>query len=156
MIKKMAWNTFKNTGDVNTFLELKQIQNVEEQIGLQIKQPMEEQNGNNKNEWYNIAEEFCGDHSIVISGIGYYSSESKATSVGFTNITTTSENGYLTIKAKYNDDSQLLSNLRNDTDYIVLRVLHYFGTYPVYTAVSIRVPLKVLETVTWRLEKVTE
>ena len=42
MIKKMAWNTFKNTGDVNTFLELKQIQNVEEQIGLQIKRPMEE------------------------------------------------------------------------------------------------------------------
>ena len=39
MIKKMAWNTFKNTGDVNTFLELKQ--------------PMEGQNGNNKNEWYN-------------------------------------------------------------------------------------------------------
>ena len=26
MIKKIAWNTFKNTGDVNTFLELKQIQ----------------------------------------------------------------------------------------------------------------------------------
>ena len=110
----------------------------------------------NKNEWYNIAEEFCGDHSIVISGIGYYSSESRATSVGFTNITTTSENGYLTIKAKYNNDSQLLSNLRNDTDYIVLHVLHYFGEYPVYTAVDIRVPLKVLETVTWRLEKVTE
>ena len=110
----------------------------------------------NKNEWYNIAEEFCGDHSIVISGIGYYSSESKATSVGFTNITTTSENGYLTIKAKYSDNSQLLSNLRNDTDYIVLRVQHYFGKYPVYTAVNIRVPLKVLETVTWRLEKVTE
>ena len=22
MIKKMAWNTFKNTGDINTFLEL--------------------------------------------------------------------------------------------------------------------------------------
>lgn len=110
----------------------------------------------NKNEWYNIAEEFCGDHSIVISGIGYYSSESRATSVGFTNITTTSENGYLTIKAKYSDGSQLLSNLRNDTDYIVLGVLHYFGEYPVYTAVNIRVPLKVLETVTWRLEKVTE
>lgn len=110
----------------------------------------------NKNEWYNIAEEFCGDHSIVISIIGYYSSESRATSVGFTNITTTSENGYLTIKAKYSDGSQLLSNLRNDTDYIVLGVLHYFGKYPVYTAVNIRVPLKVLETVTWRLEKVTE
>lgn len=110
----------------------------------------------NKNEWYNIAEEFCGNHSIVISRIGYYSSESIATSVGFTDITTTSENGYLTIKAKYSDGSQLLSNLRKDTDYIVLGVLHYFGKYPVYTAVNIRVPLKVLETVTWRLEKVTE
>ena len=59
MIKKIAWNTFKNTGDVNTFLELKQIQNVEEQIKgqnqtiQQIQQQMEEQNGNNKNEWYN-------------------------------------------------------------------------------------------------------
>ena len=78
MIKKIAWNTFKNTGDINTFLELKQIQNLEEQIGSgvqeieqqtenrvqqmnrigdsiqqQIQHQMEEQNGNNKNEWYN-------------------------------------------------------------------------------------------------------
>ena len=64
MIKKIAWNTFKNTGDINTFLELKQIQDIEEQIGngerqigqpmqQQIEQQMEEQNGNNKNEWYN-------------------------------------------------------------------------------------------------------
>ena len=55
MIKKMAWNTFKNTGDVNTFLELKQLQNLEEQIQIdkQLKQPMEGQNGNNKNECYN-------------------------------------------------------------------------------------------------------
>ena len=61
MIKKIAWNTFKNTGDVNTFLELKQIQNIEQQmqnqgqndIMPQIQQQMEEQNGNNKNEWYN-------------------------------------------------------------------------------------------------------
>ena len=55
MIKKMAWNTFKNTGDVNTFLELKQLQNLEEQIQIdkQLKQPMEGQNGNNKNEWNN-------------------------------------------------------------------------------------------------------
>ena len=49
MIKKIAWETFKNTGDVNTFIELKQIQNIE----TQMKQQMEEQNGNNKNEWYN-------------------------------------------------------------------------------------------------------
>lgn len=64
MIEKLAWNAFKNTGDINTFLELKQIQDIEEQIGSgvqqigqpmqqQIEQQMEEQNGNNKNEWYN-------------------------------------------------------------------------------------------------------
>lgn len=57
MIKKIAWNTFKNTGDVNTFLELKQIQNIEKQIQNEIvqniPQQMEEQNGNNQNEWYN-------------------------------------------------------------------------------------------------------
>lgn len=59
MIKKIAWNTFKNTGDLNTFLELKQIQNIEAQINGQnctiqnIQQQMEEQNGNNQNEWYN-------------------------------------------------------------------------------------------------------
>ena len=64
MIKKIAWNTFKNTGDVNTFLELKQIQNIEREIQNQaqndisdimpnIQQQMEEQNGNDQNEWYN-------------------------------------------------------------------------------------------------------
>ena len=57
MIKKIAWNIFKNTGDVNTFLELKQIQNIEQQLQnkkeQKIPQQMEEQNGNNQNEWYN-------------------------------------------------------------------------------------------------------
>ena len=28
MIKEIAWDTFKNTGDINTFLEYKQIQNL--------------------------------------------------------------------------------------------------------------------------------
>ena len=32
MIKKIAWETFKNTGDINTYLELKQIENIEEKI----------------------------------------------------------------------------------------------------------------------------
>ena len=32
MIKKIAWNTFKKTGDINTFLELKQLTNIEESI----------------------------------------------------------------------------------------------------------------------------
>ena len=29
MIKKIAWDTFKNTGDINAFLEFKQIENAE-------------------------------------------------------------------------------------------------------------------------------
>ena len=29
MIKQMAWNTFKNTGDINTFLELVQLEIIE-------------------------------------------------------------------------------------------------------------------------------
>lgn len=59
MIKKIAWETFKNTGDVNTFLELKQIQNIQAQMQGQspiiqtMQQQMEAQNGNNQNEWYN-------------------------------------------------------------------------------------------------------
>ena len=32
MIKKIAWETFKNTGDINSFIELKQIENIEKQI----------------------------------------------------------------------------------------------------------------------------
>ena len=32
MIKKLAWNTFKNTGNINTFLELMEVQNVEKNI----------------------------------------------------------------------------------------------------------------------------
>ncbi len=29
MIKDLAWNTFKKTGNVNTFLELKQLENMQ-------------------------------------------------------------------------------------------------------------------------------
>ena len=29
MIKKIAWDAFKNTGDINTFLEYKEIENLE-------------------------------------------------------------------------------------------------------------------------------
>ena len=32
MIKKIAWETFKNTGDINTYLELKQIEDLEDKI----------------------------------------------------------------------------------------------------------------------------
>lgn len=32
MIKQMAWNTFKNTGNINTFLELLQFENIEKNL----------------------------------------------------------------------------------------------------------------------------
>ena len=32
MIKKIAWDEFKNTGDINTFLEYKQIENIQKNI----------------------------------------------------------------------------------------------------------------------------
>lgn len=32
MIKKLAWNTFKNTGNINTFLELIEVENVERNL----------------------------------------------------------------------------------------------------------------------------
>lgn len=43
MIKQMAWNTFKKTGDINTFLEFMAVQNIEEDINKA------EQNGNIQN-----------------------------------------------------------------------------------------------------------
>ena len=33
MIKKIAWEAFKNTGDINAYMEFKQIENLEKQIG---------------------------------------------------------------------------------------------------------------------------
>ncbi len=41
MIKKIAWDTFKKTGDINTFMEFSQIKEIEKKIE-------EEKNGNNK------------------------------------------------------------------------------------------------------------
>lgn len=32
MIKQIAWNTFKNTGNIDTFLELMEVENVEKNI----------------------------------------------------------------------------------------------------------------------------
>lgn len=43
MIKQIAWNTFKNTGNIDTFVELKAIEKLEENMKA-------ENNGNNKNE----------------------------------------------------------------------------------------------------------
>lgn len=43
MIKKMAWNTFKNTGNIDTFLEFMQVKDIEKNL-------TGETNGNNKNQ----------------------------------------------------------------------------------------------------------
>ena len=32
MIKQLAWNTFKNTGNINTFMELVEVQNLEKNL----------------------------------------------------------------------------------------------------------------------------
>jgi len=45
MIRQIAWNTFKNTGDINTFLELMEVENVEEQVNY----------GNHKDEGNNYS-----------------------------------------------------------------------------------------------------
>jgi len=47
MISKMAWNAFKKTGNINTFLEFVETKNIEENL-------TEGQNGNSKNESYNF------------------------------------------------------------------------------------------------------
>ena len=48
MIKKMAWNIFKNTGSIDTFIELRQLENIENNLKA-------ESNGNSKDERnYNI------------------------------------------------------------------------------------------------------
>ena len=53
MIKKIAWDTFKNTGDVNTFLELKQFKGIEEQLQNNNMEQKAEKYGDNKNKWDN-------------------------------------------------------------------------------------------------------
>ena len=50
MIKNMAWNMFKSTGNVDTFLEMKQIENIQNNLANLQKV---ETNGNSKNEGNN-------------------------------------------------------------------------------------------------------
>lgn len=47
MLSKIGWNAFKKTGDINTFLEFIETENIEKNI-------LEDKNGNNKNEGYNF------------------------------------------------------------------------------------------------------
>ena len=50
MIKDMAWNMFKSTGSVDTFLEMKQIENIQNNLANLQKV---ETNWNSKNEGNN-------------------------------------------------------------------------------------------------------
>ena len=52
MIKNLAWNMFKNTGNIDTFLEFKQISDIENNnINTTIQKV--DINGINKNQWNN-------------------------------------------------------------------------------------------------------
>ena len=56
MIKKIAWDTFKNTGDINAFLEFKQIESIENSLNINKSKDIEKdlnKNGERKNEWNN-------------------------------------------------------------------------------------------------------
>ena len=53
MIKKLAWNTFKKTGDINTFLELKEITNLEKNIKVETYETNKSKGNSN-----------CGKNSI--------------------------------------------------------------------------------------------
>ncbi len=49
-IKNLAWNTFKQTGNINTFMELLQVENMEKNIEQNVSKNIEEmQYGNSKN-----------------------------------------------------------------------------------------------------------
>ncbi len=50
MIKQIAWNTFKKTGNLDTFLEFKQISNIEENIKTE-----QFKDENFKSEWHNYS-----------------------------------------------------------------------------------------------------
>ena len=50
MIREIAWNTFKNTGSINTFLELKQIENlgnIEENQKVNLNEYSKDEGNNN-------------------------------------------------------------------------------------------------------------
>ncbi len=35
MIKKMAWNTFKNTGNIDTMMEIMKVENIEKNLKVE-------------------------------------------------------------------------------------------------------------------------
>ena len=60
MIKKLAWNTFKNTGNINTFLELVEIESLEKKLSSD--------NSNNINDNLNLKNENLQTNSQEFNG----------------------------------------------------------------------------------------
>ena len=50
MIKQIAWNTFKKTGDINTYLELKQVIDIEQNIKAENYEITKSKRNNNSGE----------------------------------------------------------------------------------------------------------
>lgn len=50
----MAWNTFKNTGDINTFMELMEVENLEKSLNNRVDYKVNEY-GELENKGNNIA-----------------------------------------------------------------------------------------------------
>lgn len=48
MIKKIAWNTFKNTGNINTYLEFSKLKNMEESLNIDSNETDESKWNNNR------------------------------------------------------------------------------------------------------------
>ncbi len=47
MLKRLAWNTFKNTGNIDTYLELTQVKDIEENVAKVNEDGKFEGEGNN-------------------------------------------------------------------------------------------------------------
>ena len=62
MIRKIAWDAFKNTGDINAFLELKQIENLEKQLNNQIDIKEVQKNTNMNLEDFNRQQRWKNKH----------------------------------------------------------------------------------------------
>ncbi len=47
MLKQMAWNVFKNTGDINTFMELVEVENMQKNMEGNLYGDIEDKGNNN-------------------------------------------------------------------------------------------------------------
>lgn len=49
MIKQLAWNTFKNTGDINSYLEFVEVENMEKKMKQELLKTEEKDSINKAN-----------------------------------------------------------------------------------------------------------